>query len=95
MRNFSTQFAWDRNSLSQTDDTVSSVPCLIDKGMFRKSISTMNDGKAAGLQDQPKKLKENRQTKQRLILFNTNLINILILAVHLFILFKIYITLVH
>ena len=48
MRNFSTQFAWDRNSLSQTDDTVSSVPCLIDKGMFRKSISTMNDGKAAG-----------------------------------------------
>ena len=95
MRNFSTQFAWDRNSLSQTDDTVSSVPCLIDKGMFRKSISTMNDGKAAGLQDQPKKLKENRQTKQRLILFNTNFINILILAVHLFILFKIYITLVH
>ena len=64
MRNFSTQFAWDRNSLSQTDDTVSSVPCLIEKGMFRKSISTMNDGKAAGLQDQPKKLKENRQTKQ-------------------------------
>ena len=64
MRNFSTQFAWDRNSLSQTDYTVSSVPCLIDKGMFRKSISTMSNGNAAGLQDQLKKLKENRQTKQ-------------------------------
>ena len=33
-----TVFAWDRNSLSQAD-TITSIPCSIDKGMVRESIS--------------------------------------------------------
>ena len=44
---FITEFAWDRNSLSQTD-TVSSIPCLIDKGMVRESISKTKNEKNAG-----------------------------------------------
>ena len=35
-----TQFAWDRNSLSQAD-TVSGIPYLIEKEMVKESISKM------------------------------------------------------
>ena len=45
---YNTEFACDMNTLSQAD-TVSSVPCLIDKGMVRHSISKARNGKAAGL----------------------------------------------
>ena len=43
-----TQFAWDRNSLSEAD-AISSIPCSIDKDMIRESISKINNGKAAEL----------------------------------------------
>ena len=43
----STEFGWERNSLSQVD-TVSGMPYLIDKDMVRESISKMKNGKAAG-----------------------------------------------
>ena len=42
-----TEFAWDRNSLSQAD-TVSDIPCLSDKDMVRKSVSKIKKEKAAG-----------------------------------------------
>ena len=45
MRSFWTDLAWDRNNLIQ-EDTMSSVPLLIDKDMLRESISKMKDGKA-------------------------------------------------
>ena len=32
------EFAWDRNSLSQAD-IINSIPCSIDKDMVRESIS--------------------------------------------------------
>ena len=41
-----TEFAWDRNSLSQAD-TVSDIPCLSDKDMVRKSVSKIKKEKAA------------------------------------------------
>ena len=41
-----TQFAWDRNSLSKAD-TVSGIPCLIEKGMVRESLTKLRNGKAA------------------------------------------------
>ena len=44
---FITEFARDMNSLSQTD-TVSSIPCLIDKGMVGESISKIKNEKNAG-----------------------------------------------
>ena len=43
-----TEFAWDRKSLSQTD-TITSIPCSIDKDMVRESISKIENGKAAEL----------------------------------------------
>ena len=45
---FNTEFAWDRNSLSQAD-AITSIPCSIDKDMVRESISKMKIGKAAEL----------------------------------------------
>ena len=42
------EFARERNSLSQAD-TITSVPCLIDKDMVRESISKIKKGKAAVL----------------------------------------------
>ena len=42
-----TQFAWDRNNLSKAD-TVSGIPCLIEKAMVHESISKLRNGKAAG-----------------------------------------------
>ena len=42
-----TQFAWDRNSLSQADK-VSGIPYLIEKDMVKESIRKMRIGKAAG-----------------------------------------------
>ena len=42
-----TEFAWDRNSLSQAD-TVSDIPCLSDKDMVRESVSTTKKKKATG-----------------------------------------------
>ena len=41
------EFVWDRNSLFQAD-TVSSVPCLIEKNIVRESVIKMKNGKAAG-----------------------------------------------
>ena len=46
----STEFAWDRNSLSKAF-TVSGAPYVIDKAMLRKSISKRKNGKAAGPSD--------------------------------------------
>ena len=43
-----TEFTWDRNSLSQAD-TITSIPCSIDKDMVRESISKIENGKAAEL----------------------------------------------
>ena len=43
----STEFAWDRSSLSQADK-VSGVPCLIGKDMIEESSRKMKNGKAAG-----------------------------------------------
>ena len=43
-----TEFAWDRNSLSQAD-TGSIIPDLIYKDIVRESISKMKNGKAVGL----------------------------------------------
>ena len=43
-----TEFAWDRNSLSQAD-TITSIPCSIDKDTVRESISKIKNGKAAEL----------------------------------------------
>ena len=43
-----TEFAWDRNSLSQAD-TGSVIPDLIYKDIVRESISKMKNGKAVGL----------------------------------------------
>ena len=43
-----TEVAWDRNSLSQAD-TITSIPCSIDKDMIRESISKIKNGKAAEL----------------------------------------------
>ena len=42
-----TEFVWYRNSLTQTD-SISDVPHLINKYMFRELISKMKNGKAAG-----------------------------------------------
>ena len=42
-----TEFASDRNSLSQAE-TVKNVPHFIDKDMIRESISKMKNEKAAG-----------------------------------------------
>ena len=42
-----TEFAWDKNSLSQAD-IASGVPCLIHKEMVRESVNVMKNGKAAG-----------------------------------------------
>ena len=42
----STDFAWDRNSLSQAD-TISDVPCLIDKSTVSESKSKMKNDKAS------------------------------------------------
>ena len=43
-----TEFAWDRNSLSQVD-TITDIPCSIDKDMVREIIKKKKNGKAAGL----------------------------------------------
>ena len=43
-----TEFAWDRNSLSQAD-AGSVIPDLIYKDIVRESISKMKNGKAVGL----------------------------------------------
>ena len=43
-----TEFAWDRNSLSQAD-AGSVIPDLIYKDIVRESISKMRNGKAVGL----------------------------------------------
>ena len=43
-----TEVAWDRNSLSQAD-TITSIPCSIDKDTVRESISKIKNGKAAEL----------------------------------------------
>ena len=43
-----TEFAWDRNSLSQAD-TITSISCSIYKDMVRESISKTKNGKAAEL----------------------------------------------
>ena len=43
-----TEFAWDRDSLSQAD-TITSIPCSIDKDTVRKEISKIKNGKAAEL----------------------------------------------
>ena len=41
-----TEFAWDRNSLSQTDRVII-MACLIDKNMVRESISKIKNEKPA------------------------------------------------
>ena len=46
MKLLNREFAWDRNSLSHAD-TVSGVPCIIGKGMFRESINKMRNEKDA------------------------------------------------
>ena len=43
-----TEFAWDRNSLSHAD-TITSIPCSIDKDRVKESISKIKNGKAAEL----------------------------------------------
>ena len=43
-----TEFAWDRNSLSQADAGIV-IPDLIYKDIVRESISKMKNGKAVGL----------------------------------------------
>ena len=43
-----TEFAWDRNNLSQGDANTS-IPSSIDKDMVRESISKIKNGKAAEL----------------------------------------------
>ena len=43
-----TEFAWDRNSLSQAD-TITSIPCSIDKDMVGKSITKIKNGKGTEL----------------------------------------------
>ena len=43
-----TVFAWDESSLSHTD-TVSNIPLLIDKGVAKKLISKIKNGKVAEL----------------------------------------------
>ena len=43
-----TEFEWDRTSLSQAD-TITSIPCSIDKDTIRESIRTIKNGKAAEL----------------------------------------------
>ena len=43
-----TEFTWDRNSLSQAD-TITSIPCSIDKDTVRESISKIKNGKVAEL----------------------------------------------
>ena len=45
-----TEFSWDRNSLSHAD-TITSIPCSIDRDMLRESISKIENGKAPGLSD--------------------------------------------
>ena len=42
------EFARERNILSQAD-TITSIPCLIDKDMIRESIIKIKKGKAAVL----------------------------------------------
>ena len=42
-----TEFAWDKNSLSQAD-IISGLPRLIHKEMVRASVSVMKNRKAAG-----------------------------------------------
>ena len=42
------EFTWYKNNLSQAD-TVSGVPCLIEKDMLKESVSNMENGKIAGL----------------------------------------------
>ena len=43
-----TEFAWDRNSLSQADK-ITSLPCSIDKDTVRESVSKIKNGKAGEL----------------------------------------------
>ena len=43
-----TEFAWDRNSLSQADK-ITSIPCSINKDTVRESISKIKNGKTAEL----------------------------------------------
>ena len=43
-----TEFAWDRNSLSQADK-ITSLPCSIDKDTVRESVSKIKNGKAREL----------------------------------------------
>ena len=43
-----TEFVWDSKSLSQAD-TITSIPCSIDKDTVRESISKIKNGKAAEL----------------------------------------------
>ena len=43
-----TEFAWDRNSLSQADKIIS-IPCSINKDTVRESISKIKNGKTAEL----------------------------------------------
>ena len=43
-----TEFAWDRNSLSQAD-TITRIPFSIYKRLVRELISKINNGKAAVL----------------------------------------------
>ena len=40
-----TEFAWDRNSLSQAD-IITSINCSVDKDKVRESISKTKNGKA-------------------------------------------------
>ena len=42
-----TEFAWDRNSLSQTDTVIGGL-CLKYKDKVRESVSKIKNGKAAG-----------------------------------------------
>ena len=47
MNLLNTEVTWDRKSLSQAD-TVSRVPCLIDKDMLRESINKIKNGRIVG-----------------------------------------------
>lgn len=42
-----TEFAQGKNSLFESN-TISSVPCVIEKGMIRELIRVMKNGKAVG-----------------------------------------------
>ena len=47
MNLLNTEVTWDRKSLSQAD-TVSRVPCLIDKDMLRESINKIKNARIVG-----------------------------------------------